>query len=136
MGAAYDFSKSLYGKINFSRGYRAPTIAESGSDGIHDGTPFYEIGNPNLKAENSLQVDATIGVNTEDVTAELTPFINKINNYIFPVKLASVFGGDSLRLDFTSGLPAGTTFKYVSGNAVLLRRRINAFFTPSRYSDG
>jgi len=130
IGAAYDFSHAIYGKLNFSRGYRAPTIAESGSDGIHDGTPFYEIGDPSLKAESSLQVDATIGINTEDITAELSPFINKINNYIFPVKLESVHGGDSLRLDFTSGLPAGTTFKYVSGNAVLSGGEITLTIHP------
>jgi iron complex outermembrane recepter protein len=119
LGIAYDFTKSLYGKLNFSRGFRAPTIAESGSDGIHDGTPFYEIGDPTLKAENSLQVDATLGLNTEDISSELNLFINNINNYIFPVKLASVNGGDSLREDITSGLPAGPAFKFVSGDAVL-----------------
>ncbi|HEX3024129.1 MAG TPA: TonB-dependent receptor [Chitinophagaceae bacterium] len=119
IGASCDFSKNMYGKINFSRGFRAPNIAESGADGIHDGTPFYEIGDPNLKAENSLQIDATIGINTADISAEITPFINKINNYIFPSKLQSVFGGDSMRLDFASGLPAGSTFKYIAGNAIL-----------------
>ncbi|PSL50346.1 iron complex outermembrane receptor protein [Chitinophaga niastensis] len=119
LGATYDVTENVYGKLNFSRGFRAPTIAESGSDGIHDGTPFYEIGDPNLKAESSFQVDASIGINTEDFSAELNTFVNKINNYIFPVKLASVFGGDSLRQDFASGLPAGSTFKYVSGDAVI-----------------
>ncbi len=119
IGAAYDFTENVYGKLNFSRGFRAPAIAESSSDGIHDGTPFYEIGDPDLKAESSFQADATIGVNTEDYSGELNAFVNKINNYIFPVKLASVFGGDSLRQDFASGLPAGTTFKYVSGDAVI-----------------
>ncbi|OIR14168.1 putative TonB-dependent receptor precursor [mine drainage metagenome] len=119
IGASYDFSKNIYGKINFSRGFRAPNIAESGADGIHDGTPFYEIGDPHLKAESSLQIDATVGINTEDFTTEVTPFINKINNYIFPSKLQSVFGGDSMRLDFASGLPAGPTFKYIAGNAIL-----------------
>ncbi|MDE3145520.1 MAG: TonB-dependent receptor [Bacteroidota bacterium] len=119
IGASYDFSKNIYSKINLSRGFRAPNIAESGADGIHDGTPFYEIGDPNLKAENSLQIDATIGINTADITTEITPFLNRINNYIFPAKLQSVFGGDSMRLDFASGLPAGPTFKYIAGNAVL-----------------
>lgn len=119
IGAAYDFTNNVYGKINISRGFRAPNIAESGSDGIHDGTPFYEIGDPHLKAENSLQLDATFGINTADITTEITPFINKINNYIFPSKLESVFGGDSMRLDFASGLPAGPTFKYIAGNAIL-----------------
>ena len=118
IGATYNFSKTFYGKVNFSRAFRAPNIAESGSNGIHDGTPFYEIGDPALKPENSLQVDATLGINTEDVSAELTLFDNNINNYIFPVKLASVFGGDSIRTDVMAATD-GPTFKYISGDAVL-----------------
>ncbi len=112
IGAAYDFSRTFYAKLNFSRGYRAPNVAESGSNGIHDGTPFYEIGDASLKPESSLQVDVTIGAHSPDFTAEATFFRNQINNYIFPLKLGSLLGGDSL----TEGAP---TFKFVAGDAVL-----------------
>lgn len=119
IGLTYDISKCVYAKLNLSRGFRAPNIAESGSNGIHDGTVFYEIGDPNLKPEVSTQVDATIGANTEDFTIEVDAFYNKIDHYIFPEKLQSRLGGDSLRFDPNSGLPAGKTFKYTSGNANL-----------------
>lgn len=118
IGLTYDFTKNFYGKLNFSRGFRAPTIAESGSDGIHDGTPFYEIGDPNLKAESSFQADVSMGIDNEYFSAELNAFSNKINNYIFPVKLASAFGGDSVRRDFAAGM-SGPAFKYISGDAVI-----------------
>ena len=119
IGATYDFTELVYGKINLARGYRAPTAAESGANGIHDGTPFYEIGDHNLKAENSLQFDATIGINSKDVLIEVTGFINNIDNYIFAEKLISVFGGDSLRGDPALALAEGPAFKYVQGNAIL-----------------
>ncbi len=118
IGLAYDFSKSVYGKINLARGFRAPTAAESGQNGIHDGTPFYEIGDHNLKAENSLQLDGTLGINSDDINAELNVFTNRINHYIFPEKLESVFGGDSIRNDNVAGF-SGPSFKYVAGNANL-----------------
>ncbi|MDP4284904.1 MAG: TonB-dependent receptor [Bacteroidota bacterium] len=118
IGVTYDFTRALYGKINFSRAFRAPNIAESGSNGIHDGTPFYEIGDPSLKPEHSWQTDITLGVNTKDISAELTVFDNNIKNYIFPVKLASVLGGDSIRTDVMAASD-GPTFKYISGDAVL-----------------
>ena len=118
LGATYDFTKSFYGKINFSKAFRAPNIAESGSNGIHDGTPFYEIGDHTLKPEQSLQTDATIGFNSKDISAELTLFNNNINNYIFPEKLQSALGGDSIRTDITAAT-AGPTFKFIAGNAVL-----------------
>ncbi|MDB5277639.1 MAG: putative TonB-dependent receptor [Ferruginibacter sp.] len=125
IGAAYDFSKLLYGKLNIARGYRAPNVAESGSNGIHDGTPFYEIGDSKLKPENSLQLDGTIGLHAADFTAEATLFINSINNYIFPLKLASTVGGDSLR----EGAP---TFKFVAGDAILKGGEIIAHFHPQQ----
>ena len=129
IGAAYDFTKKLYGKLNFSRGFRAPSIAESGANGIHDGTPFFEIGDPNLKAESSLQVDATIGLITKDITAEVNLFRNQINNYIFPEKLASVFGGDSIRKDVAANLD-GPAFRYIAGNAVLSGGEITVDLHP------
>jgi iron complex outermembrane receptor protein len=118
IGLTYDFTKHFYGKANLSRGFRAPNIAESGSNGIHDGTPFYEIGDPTLKPEISTQLDATIGLTTENFTAEINVFDNNINNYIFPVKLESTKGGDSIRTDVMAGM-SGPTFKYIAGNAVL-----------------
>ncbi|MBC7485190.1 MAG: TonB-dependent receptor [Cytophagaceae bacterium] len=118
VGATYDFTRNIYAKLNLSRGYRAPNIAESGSNGIHDGTPFYEIGDAKLKPESSLQIDATVGVNTENYSVEVNAFANQINHYIFAEKLASTSGGDSIRTDLVAGM-SGPTFKYVSGDAVL-----------------
>jgi iron complex outermembrane receptor protein len=129
IGLAYDFTTAFYGKINLSRGFRAPTAAESGQNGIHDGTPFYEIGDPTLKAESSLELDVTLGMHTPDVGMEITPFVNKINNYIFPEKLASINGGDSIRSDIAAGL-SGPTFKYVAGDAVLSGGEISIDLHP------
>ncbi len=119
LGYSYEINKYFYYKLNVSRGYRAPNIAESGSNGVHDGTPFYEIGNPKLKPETSLQGDFTVGVNTENISIELNTFVNNINNYIFPLKLIGKNGKDSLRFDPLSGIPPSSTFKYVAGDAVL-----------------
>lgn len=119
LGAAYNFNDIYYAKLNIARGYRAPTAAESGANGIHDGTPFYEIGDHSLKAESSFQLDATFGASSKDVSFEVTGFVNKINNYIFAAKLESVFGGDSIREDPALALTPGPAFKYVQGNAIL-----------------
>ena len=118
-GAAYQFTETFYGKINVARGYRAPTAAESGANGLHDGTPFFEIGDHNLKAESSLQFDATLGINSKNISVEATGFVNNIDNYIFAEKLHNVFGGDSMRNDPALALAPGPAFKYVQGNAML-----------------
>ncbi len=119
LGGTYEITRFLYAKANVSRGFRAPNIAESGSDGVHDGTVFYEIGDPNLKPEISTQLDATLGTSTKNFTAEVSVFQNMIENYIFPEKLSSQSSGDSIREDHFSGIGPSPAFKYVSGNVVL-----------------
>jgi len=112
LGATWQISKSFFTKFNISRGYRSPNIAELGSNGVHEGTLRYELGNPDLKAESSLQFDYILGLSSEHVSAELDIFDNTINNYIFSRKLSGFMGGDSI----SEGIP---TYKYVSGNAHL-----------------
>ncbi len=131
-GATYNITDIFYAKLNISRGYRAPTAAESGANGIHDGTPFYEIGDHSLKAESSMQYDFSLGMNSKDVWFEVTAFMNNINNYIFAEKLHSQLGGDSIRLDPALALAPGPAFKYVQGNAVLTGGEVVLNIRPSK----
>src|SRR5699024_1497987 len=57
IGFSYKASENSTLKLNLSRGFRAPNIAELASNGIHEGTFRYEIGNPDLKSESSNQID-------------------------------------------------------------------------------
>jgi len=109
LGASLKINENWITKLNFSRGYRAPNIDELSSNGVHDGTIRYEIGNPKLKSESSLQVDYELGYNTEHVSAKVNLFANSIGNYIFSHKLNSVISGDSIRDGFQ-------TYKFDSGN--------------------
>lgn len=123
VGATYQFNKGLYVKANAARGFRAPNIAELGSNGLHDGTIRYEIGDSELKAETSTQLDAALGINTEHLTIELDIFSNTINNFIFSRKLTSVFGGDSINEGYSS-------FQFVSGKAHLSGGEISIDIHP------
>ncbi|PCH98992.1 MAG: hypothetical protein COB85_00890 [Bacteroidetes bacterium] len=115
LGASYRLAKKLTAKLNASRGFRSPNIAELGSNGLHEGTFRYEIGNTELKPETSLQIDAGLLYNSEHLSFELAVFNNSIQNYIFLQKLNSVFGGDSI-IDPSDPTP---TFQFVQGNANL-----------------
>ncbi len=83
-------------KANLARGFRAPSIAELSSNGAHEGTNRYEYGEQSLKSETSLQVDAGIDFNYEHFSMGISAFYNRMNDFIFYRKLASVYGGDSL----------------------------------------
>lgn len=123
IGATYQFNKLLYMKANAARGFRAPNIAELGSNGLHDGTIRYEIGDAKLKAETSTQLDAALGINTDHLTIELDVFSNTIENFIFLRKLNSAFGGDSIREGYSS-------FQFVSGKAHLSGGEISIDIHP------
>lgn len=110
LGAAYQISESVFTKLNVSRGFRAPNIAELSSNGVHEGTQRYETGNPELKPETSLQFDYAIGLNTTHVSAELNLFTNAVNHYIFSNKINSTEGPDPQ----FENLPV---FQFTEGNA-------------------
>lgn len=112
IGLTYQISESAYTKLNLSRGYRAPNISELGSQGNHSGTYRYEIGNPNLKAETSWQVDWGIGWDSKHISAEANLFNNRVNNYIFAHQLANTAGADSIINDVP-------VFQYTGGDAHL-----------------
>ncbi len=123
LGATYQLSESIFTKVNLSRGFRAPNIGESGSNGVHDGTIRYEIGDSKLKAESSLQFDYALGLNSEHITAEVDLFSNSIHNFIFSRKLVSVVHGDSISRGYN-------TFKFVSGDANLSGGEISIDIHP------
>ena len=123
LGTTWQFTESVYTKLNVSRGFRAPNIAELGANGEHEGTGRYEIGDSKLKPENSWQADYAVGITTPHLTAEANLFYNVIDNYIFTSKLTSVFGGDSISNDVP-------VYKYTSGNAVLAGGEISVDVHP------
>lgn len=95
-GFTYEFPKTALLRFNIARGFRAPNMAELSSNGAHEGTNRYEVGNKNLRSETSLQVDAGIELNSEHISFSASLFHNSINNYIFFEKQPAVGGGDSI----------------------------------------
>jgi iron complex outermembrane receptor protein len=70
-------------RINLATGYRSPNLAELTSNGVHEGTFRYEIGNPNLMSEQNFQADLSLEYKNEHFEIFSNAFYNKINNYIF-----------------------------------------------------
>jgi len=126
LGGAYSFDQRFTAKLNVARGFRAPNMAESGSNGRHEGTIRYEIGDPKLKPEFSLQTDLGLFFNSHHLTTEISLFYNKIDNYIFAQKLQNSMGADSI-VDPSDPTPA---FRFVQGNAYLVGGEITFDLHP------
>jgi iron complex outermembrane receptor protein len=115
-GLTYQINNKATLKLNASRGYRPPNLAELSSNGRHEGTFRYEIGNFNLKPEVSHQFDVAYLLATEHVSLQVTPYVNSIANYIYVKKVGSTLGGDSLAGEEGDLAPV---FRFVQGDALL-----------------
>lgn len=117
LGLAYELSNNLVFKGNLGSGFRAPNIAELGSNGVHHGTFRYERGNANLKQETSFQIDAGLEYSGENITLGLNAYNNKIYNYIF----ASNINGETITVrDHHGHLETMPLFSYTQTDATLV----------------
>lgn len=126
-GATYEASNTVTLKLNFARGFRAPSIPELASNGAHEGTNRFEYGEQNLKSETSYQLDGGLEIATEHVSLSVNLFYNAINNFIYYRKLSSATGGDSVLIDGPNEFLA---FRFNQNNAKLYGAEANLDIHP------
>ncbi len=83
LGIIYQFQPEWSININAGTGWRPPSVNELYSYGVHHGTAQFEIGDRNLMPERSYSIDATLKNRSEASTAEISLFVNRMNNFIF-----------------------------------------------------
>ena len=133
-------------RLNLARGFRTPNMSELASNGVHEGSIRYEIGDQQLKAEYSLQADLGLDFTSHYVSAQLALFANRIDNYIFTHRIAEEMEegyltyaytqGDARLLGFEAGVDIhpvhsvhfSNTFSYV--DAQLLHQSANTKYLP------
>ena len=108
VGAVWHANDHVDVRANVARGFRAPNISELGSNGVHEGSLRYELGNKDLKSEFSLQFDLGLDYSNAWLEAQLSLFSNRIDNYIFIHRTSEVIDNEFM------------TFRYDSGDAQLL----------------
>jgi iron complex outermembrane receptor protein len=123
VGYTHTFQRNWSMKMNLGRGFRNPTAPELTSNGIHEGTFRYEIGNPSLKSETSLQLDAGLSYEYELISVTMATFVNRIDNYIF----YSQQDGETKMVEQYSY----PVFRYKQGNALLYGGELQVDFHPS-----
>lgn len=91
VGAVWRFAKQSSLFANVGRGFRAPTAFELFSNGVHEGTNTFDIGDANLKPETTLTTDTGLRVKQGIFHGEINGYYNKIDNYIFATPTGSTF---------------------------------------------
>lgn len=83
LGYKFTLFNTITTRINTASGFRAPNLAELTSNGIHEGTNRYEVGNSNLNTEKNIQLDLSLEYKTEHIELFGNGFYNHLNDYIF-----------------------------------------------------
>ena len=121
IGAVCNLNDHFNLRLNLARGFRTPNMSELASNGVHEGSVRYELGNQQLKAEYSLQADLGLDFTSRYVSAQLALFANRINNYIFIRGEGQEVRGE--RIDYP-------VYVYTQGDARLLGFEAGVDFHP------
>ncbi len=103
VGAVCNLNDHLNLRLNLARGFRTPNMSELASNGVHEGSIRYELGEQDLKAEYSLQADLGLDFTSRYVSAQLALFANRIDNYIFTHRLNEEIEEGYLTYAYTQG---------------------------------
>jgi len=83
LGIRSDLAKNLIGRLNIASGFRAPNLAELSSNGVHEGTNRFEIGDPDLTNEKNIQLDLSFEYSNKHVEVFINGFHNTVNDFIY-----------------------------------------------------
>ncbi len=117
LGYKTNLADNLIARLNVATGFRAPNLAELTSNGVHEGTNRYEIGNSSLKTEQNIQTDLNIEYNTNHFEFFMNGFYNHVNNYIYTSPTGETLENNDV-------------FKYIQNDAKLFGGEIGVHFHP------
>lgn len=93
--AVWDITDRHQASLAFTHSQRAPQIQELFSNGVHEATHSYELGNTQLNKELSNNLDLGYRYHADWLTAEFNLFHNWVGDYIYQQRTGSVFNEDS-----------------------------------------
>jgi iron complex outermembrane receptor protein len=82
VGVTYPLASDVSLNANISRAFRAPTVEELYSNGVHAARGTYEIGNHDLRSETNTGGEVLLRVRRPMVSAQLSAFYNRIDDYV------------------------------------------------------
>ena len=117
LGYKTKLAEPLTLRLNVATGFRAPNLAELTSNGVHEGTNRYEIGNAELKTEQNVQTDLNLEYKNTHFEFFINGFYNHVNNYIFTSPTGEVRDDNNV-------------FAYIQDNAKLYGGEVGLHFHP------
>ncbi|SDW00533.1 iron complex outermembrane recepter protein [Flavobacterium degerlachei] len=117
LGYKTNLADDLTLRLNLASGFRSPNLAELTSNGVHEGTNRYEIGNSDLKTEQNVQTDLNLEYKNDHFEFFVNGFYNHINNYIYTSPTGTMLENNDV-------------FNYIQSNAKLYGGEVGLHFHP------
>lgn len=120
LGISYNPNRWLNIKANAASGFRSGNLAELSSNGLHEGTYRYELGDPNLHIEQNINADFSIEATRDKWFLSVSAFYNRFFNYIYLAPTNDSIYGFQI-------------YKYQQQNAKLYGGELIAIYKPIKY---
>ena len=127
VGGLYQLSPYFAFTSNLGTAWRPPNVNELFSQGLHHGAAAVEIGNANLNSEKSIKWVNGLEYEGKRGSAELTAYVNQINEYIYLNPTGDTFV--SLRGTFN-------VYEYLQANALFYGVDLSGSYSFSKQLSG
>jgi len=150
-GFAWNPNNNWNVKANIGTGFRSGNLAELSSDGLHEGTLRYEIGDPDLKVEQNINSEISVNYSSRYFQFSMASYLNHFANYIYLAPTgtqylgfdvfryeqfdASLYGGESMlaiNFPYYERLRFETNFSIVTGK--LSNGNYLPFIPPAKWT--
>ncbi len=84
LGISYPVTQEVTLAASAARAFRAPTVEELFSNGLHHAAGTYDIGNPNLRSETNQGIDAIVRAQGNRLTGQVSGYYNRVGDFISP----------------------------------------------------
>jgi iron complex outermembrane receptor protein len=91
VGLVYRLSENLAIAGNIGRGFRAPSIFELHVYGVHGGIAAFQIGDPFMREETSMNTDLSLRWQSPRIQAKGTIYHSNFDNYIYLINTGEFF---------------------------------------------
>ena len=143
-GFGFDLSSTTDLSLSFGSVERAPSSVEMFMNGAHAAVQRFEVGNPNMKAEESRNIDLGLNFDNDIVYGSINFYQNEVDNYIYRKDTGQIdnAGSEPSKLQIANfvqkdaeldgyEIQVGKDFDFLNGNlgVTIGRDSVNGTFT-------